>query len=170
VAAAVGNFSASVDHLEQATAWEVAMLSRSCTVATLLPCASFQQRGSMAPARALITAGVAVALGTNFNPLHTPALNMQTAIALAARSLGMTAAEAITAATINGAHALGCADRIGSLEPGKQADLLVLAISDYRDLAHRFGGNLVLRTIKRGRTIYSEAEVSSGEVEDHTAL
>ncbi|MGA3098543.1 MAG: amidohydrolase family protein, partial [Bryobacteraceae bacterium] len=86
--------------------------------------------------------------------------NPQTVVALASMRLGLTAAEAISAATINGAHALGRADRTGSLEPGKLADVLILNASDYRDLARDFGGNLVHRTMKRGEFIYTEGEVA----------
>jgi imidazolonepropionase len=160
ITTAVEQFAVSVDHLEHATAADAALLAGSCTIATLLPCASFHHGGASAPARALIDAGAAVALASNFNPRHTPTLNPQTVVALAAMRLGLTAAEAIAAATINGAHALGRADRTGSLEPGKLADLLILNASDYRDLARDFGGNLVHRTMKRGEFIYTEGEVA----------
>jgi imidazolonepropionase len=160
ITAAVEQFVVSVDHLEHATAAEAALLAGSCTMATLLPCASFHDGGASAPARALIDSGAAVALATNFNPRHTPTLNMQTVVALASMRLGLTAAEAISAATINGAHALKRADQTGSLEPGKLADLLILNASDYRDLARDFGENLVHRTMKRGEFIYTEGEVA----------
>jgi imidazolonepropionase len=74
--------------------------------------------------------------------------------------MGLTAAEAISAATINGAHGLGCADRVGSLEPGKSADLLLLEVSDYRELARQFGANLVRLTMKRGKPIYRAGAVA----------
>jgi imidazolonepropionase len=85
---------------------------------------------------------------------------MQAVVKLACARMRMTPEEAISAATINGAHALRCAGRIGSLEPGKLADLLILNISDYRDLAHHFGTNLVQSTMKRGELIYEEGEVA----------
>jgi len=75
--------------------------------------------------------------------------------------LGMTPAEAISAATINSAHALGCADHVGSLELGKSADLVMLNVSDHREVAHHFGMNLVHMTMKRGQSIYKEGEVST---------
>ena len=101
------------------------MLSASGALAVLLPCASIRH-GHHAPARTLIEAGVPVALGTNFNPWHTPTLNMQTAISLACLQLSMSPAEAITAATINAAHALNAADRqaeqlLGRLIPARPA-------------------------------------------------
>jgi imidazolonepropionase len=108
----------------------------------------------------LIDAGVPVALASNFNPLHTPTLNMQTVVKLACSFMQMSPAEAISAATINAAHALGRGAGLGSLEPGKSADLLILAASDYRELAHQFGTNLVQATMKRGEFIYQEAEVA----------
>ena len=79
---------------------------------------------------------------------------MQFAIALACRYMGLAPAQAIAAATINAAHAIRRADTIGSLEAGKQADLLVLSVPDYRHLGYRFGTNLVKQVIKRGR-VYS---------------
>ena len=166
IAAAVEHLVVSIDHLEHATPAEAALLAGSGTMAVLLPCASFQSGGCDAPGRALIDAGVAVALATNFNPHHTPTLNMQTVVALACLRMGMTAAEAISAATINGAHALGCAARVGSLEFGKSADVLILNVSDYHELAHDFGMNLVHMTMKRGKIIYTEGEVARRAAED----
>ena len=160
ITAAVQQFAVSVDHLEYAVAEEAALLAGSCTMAVLLPAASFHRGGPSAPGRALVDSGAAIALATNFNPRRTPTLNMQTVVALACMQLGLTAAEAISASTINGAHALGRAARTGSLEPGKLADVLILDASDYRDLARNFGGNLVRRTMKRGVFIYSEGDVA----------
>jgi len=133
---------------------------------TLLPCWGLRNDGEQEPARALIDAGVPVALASNFNPLDTPTLNMQAVVALASKDLGMTVAEAISAATINGAHVAGCAAHAGSLELGKSADLVILNISDYRDLAHHFGTNLVQLTMKRGKFIYQEGKVAPLAAED----
>jgi imidazolonepropionase len=149
----------SVSHLEQATSSEAALMAGSGIIATLLPCASFHTGAGNAPARALVDAGVPIALGTDFHPKHSPTLSMQTVVALACLRLGLTPAEAVSAATINSAHVLRCASQTGSLEPGKSADVAILNISDYRDLAHHFGSNLVHTTIKRGAIIYREAEV-----------
>jgi imidazolonepropionase len=91
---------------------------------------------------------------------------MQAVVSLACLRMGMTPAEAITAATINGAHALGCAEKFGSLEPGKIADLLILNISDYRELARHFGTNLVHSTMKRGEFIYEEGLVAPRSARD----
>ena len=159
IAMAVRNLAISVDHLEYATASEVSMFAGMPTMATLLPLASFHSRVPNAPARALVDAGVPIALGSNFNMRHTPTLNMQTVVSLACMRMGLTPAEAISAATINGAHALGCAGKTGSLETGKNADIAILNAGDYRDLANNVGTNLVQMTIKRGEIIYREGNV-----------
>lgn len=148
---AVSLDAASADHLEQAGEEDIRVLAQSNTVATLLPGSVFQLGlRTYAPARALIEAGAAVALATDFNPGTSPTYSMQMVLSLACTQMRMSPAEAIAAATINGAHALRLADRIGSLEPGKQADLLVLDASDYRELPYYFGANNVHLTIKRG--------------------
>jgi len=152
VSLAVEYGAASIDHLEYATLEQARALGAAGMVATLLPCASLRH-GHHAPARLLIESGVAVALGTNFNPWHTPSLNMQTAVSLACLQLAMTPAEAITAATINAAHALNAAARSGSLETGKLADVLILNTGDYRDVGYQLGTNLVDRVFKRGEEL-----------------
>lgn len=160
IAMAVEHRVVSIDHLEHATEDEAAMLGPAGIIATLLPCAAFRE-DRHAPARALIDSGGAVALATNFNAHHTPTLSMQTAAAVACLRMGMTAAETLSAATINGAYALGCGDRTGSLELGKSADLLMLNVGDYRDLPLTLGTNVVHMTMKRGETIYREGAVAS---------
>jgi len=139
----------SADHLEQASEEDIRALAQSNTIATLLPGSVFHLGlRTYAPARALIEAGAAVALATDFNPGTSPTFSMQMVLSLACTEMRMSPAEAIAAATINGAHALRCADRVGSLEPGKQGDLLVLNASDYRELPYYFGTNNVRTTIK----------------------
>jgi imidazolonepropionase len=142
----------SIDHLEYVTLDQSRLLAAGHAIATLLPCASLRH-GHHAPARMLIEAGVPVALGTNFNPWHTPSLNMQTAISLACMQLGMSPAEAITAATINAAHALNSAASIGTLEINKLADVLILDAADYRDVGYQLGTNLVETVLKRGTIV-----------------
>lgn len=95
-------------------------------------------------------------LATRYNPLEPSTYSMQAIIALACRDEGLSPEEAITAATINGAHALGLGSRLGSLEPRKQADLLLLNYSDYRDIAYHFGVNAVHVTMKLGMVVYQE--------------
>ncbi len=165
VAFALEHRAVSVDHLEYVTRVEAEWLGKSATIATLLPSASFHRNVRYAPARMLIEGGAAVALATNFNPYQTPALSMQTVIMLACSRMGMTPEEAISAATINGAHALARAANTGSLEVGKSADLVIMNVSDYRDLAQQFGMNLVYMTMKGGQIIYEEGEVTPRPLE-----
>ena len=112
-----------------------------------------------APARELVDHGVAVALATDFNPGTSPTCNMQMVLSLACAQMRMTPAEALSAATINGAHALGCADRVGSLEAGKYADLAIFDVSDYREIPYYFGVDLVAMSMKRGDVLYRRGEV-----------
>ena len=109
--------------------------------------------GRYASTRKLIEAGVPVALATDFNPGSCPTLSMQMIIALACRQLKTTPAEAINAATINAASALDRGDKIGSIEVGKQADIIVLDIPRYQQLPYWFGSNLVTTVIKNGLVI-----------------
>jgi imidazolonepropionase len=159
LALAVGHRALSVDHLEHITAEQAELLAHSRTVATLLPAGALFGDGPVAPGRLLIESGAAVALASNFNPHHTPVYNMQTVMALACLEMALTPAEAISAATINGAYALDRADRIGSLELGKDADLMLLNTDDYRDAARYVGANLVHLTMKRGKCVYWEGGV-----------
>ena len=147
--------AASADHLDKLSAADIRALARSNVVATLLPGANFHLGlKQYPPARKLIDAGAAVALATDFNPGTSPTLNMQFIMSLACTQMRMTPAEAITASTINGACALRRADRIGSLEAGKQADLIVLDVDDYREIPYYFAVNHCVMTVKRGRIVY----------------
>ena len=96
-----------------------------------------------------------MALATDFNPGTSPTLNMQFVLSLACSALRMTPAEAIAAATINAAYSLRRAGRLGSLEPGKQTDLAVMDVDDYRKIPYYFAWNHCVMTVKRGRIIYS---------------
>lgn len=161
VSLAVELGASSVDHLERIDPAAIPALARSNTVATLLPGAAlFLGQTQQAPARALIEAGAAVALATDYNPGTSPVWNMQMAVALACTQLRMTPAEAITAATVNAAHALGIADRTGTLEAGKQADFVVLDVADYREIGYYFGANLAVMTVKNGRHLMPPEEDS----------
>lgn len=152
---AVQLHAASVDHLERINRADIRALGASDTICTLLPGAVFHLgKSSYVPARALIDAGAAVALATDFNPGTSPTVSMPMILSLACTQMRMTPAEAIAAATVNGAHALRRADRLGSLEAGKQADLCAFELSDYREIPYYFGVNLCRLTIKRGQVIH----------------
>ena len=142
----------SADHLVKTSPEEVEALARSDTVAVALPCTPFGlAEAHYTPARAILEAGGLLALASDLNPGTAWSGDMQFVIALACRYLRLTPAQAIAAATINAAAAIQRQDRIGSLEVGKQADLIILSVSDYRHLGYRFGPNLVDTVIKRGR-------------------
>jgi len=145
----------SADHLVKTTAKDITALARSSTVAVALPCTPFGLAEThFTPAWAILEAGGLLAIATDTNPGTAWCESMQFAIALACRYLRLTPAQAIAAATINAAAAIGRAERIGSLEPGKQADLIILTESDYRHLGYRFGTNLVGTVIKKGKVFY----------------
>jgi imidazolonepropionase len=161
IAAAFECGASCVDHLENVPAEEADLLGKSETIATITPASDWHESRTSVSAREWIDRGAAVALGTNFGVGQAGTLSMQMVIALAVKRMGLMLNEAICAATTNGAHALGCANRTGSLEPGKSADLLLLNASDYRDLGCNVGANLVHSTMKNGRFIYREAKVIS---------
>src|SRR2546428_331920 len=148
--------AASADHLDHVNRSDIRALARSGVVATLVPGANFHLGlGTYPPARRLIEAGAAVALATDFNPGTSPTVNMQFILSLACSAMRMTPAEALSAATINAAYSLRRADRLGSLQPGKQADLAVMDVDDYRKIPYYFAWNHCVMTVKRGRIIYA---------------
>ena len=142
----------SADHLVKTSQEDIAALARSDTVAVALPCTPFGlAEGHYTPAKAILEADGLLAIATDINPGTAWCENMQFALALACRYMRLTQGQAIAAATINAAAAIARQDHIGSIEPGKQADLLILCVSDYRQLGYRFGTNLVQTVIKKGR-------------------
>jgi imidazolonepropionase len=144
--------AASADHLVNTSGEDIQALAHSDTVAVSLPCTPFGLADPRyTPARDIISAGGILAIASDLNPGTGWCESMQFVISLACRYLRLTPSEAIAAATINAAAAVGMADRVGSLEPGKQADLLVLSVDDYRHLGYRFGTNLVQNVVKRGQ-------------------
>ena len=154
--------AASCDHLEYVNKSDIRALGRSETVATLLPGCDFHLGlQKYAPARALIDAGAIVALATDYNPGTSPTLSMPMILSLACTQLRMTPAEAITAATINAACALRREKQVGSLEVGKQADVAVFEVADYREIPYYFGVNHCWMTIKRGRVIHAAKDSKS---------
>jgi imidazolonepropionase len=153
LAASLGAVSA--DHLVRTSLEDIQALAHSGTAAVALPCTPFGlAEREYTPARAILEAGGLLAIATDLNPGTAWCESMQFAIALACRYMRLTPAQAIAAATINAAAAIDRAEMIGSLEPGKQADLLILSVPDYRHLGYRFGTNLVQTVVKKGR-IYS---------------
>ena len=152
--------SASCDHLERVNRADIAALGRSKTVAALLPGCDFHLGlKQYAPARALIETGAIVSLATDYNPGTSPTVSMPMILSLACTQLRMTPAEAIAAATINAAYSLRREKHVGSLEVGKQADLAVFQVADYREIPYYFGVNTCWMTIKRGEIIYSRQAV-----------
>lgn len=140
VECAIAHGALSVDHLEASGPAQVAALASAPTIATILPGVTLHLGLPAAPARELIAAGAAVALGTDLNPGSSPLFSPQLALALAVRLNGLTPAEALTAATANAAAALGLADR-GRIAPGQRADLLVLDDRDWRTIAYELGAS-----------------------------
>ena len=147
----------TADHLLQASDEGIKALADQGVIAVLLPATSFNLAGnSYARARAMIEAGVPVALATDSNPGSSPTESMPLVLTLACLYLRVTPEEAITAATINAAHAVGRADQVGSLEVGKQADILALDVPNLNYLPYHFGHNPVNMVIKRGRIVWRQ--------------
>ena len=144
----------SADHLVKTSSADIQALGVSDTVAvSLTPTPFGLGHSEFTPAQKIIAANGILAIASDLNPGTAWCESMQFVIALSCRYLKITVAQAIAAATINAAAAIGRADQIGSLEPGKQADLLVLSVDDYRNLGYKFGGNLVQRVMKRGHWV-----------------
>lgn len=140
----------SADHLEQVTEAGIVALREGGVVATLLPGVSFFLNHGYAPARRLIDAGVPVAIASDFNPGSCMSWSMPLMMTIACTQMRMTPEEALTAATLNAAAALNRSAAVGSIEAGKQADLLVVAVPDWRHLAYHFGVNHVRVVVKNG--------------------
>lgn len=141
--------AASADHLLHSSPEGIDALARTAVVGVLLPATSLVSHLPFADGRRLIAAGVPVALGTDFNP-NCWCESPQLVIALACHHNGLLPAEAVVAATINAAYAIGMGADVGSLEPGKLADLVLLGVPSYRHLGYRIGGNAARVVIKRG--------------------
>jgi len=142
---------ASFDHMDHVNDDDILQMTRHDTVATLVPGANYFLGLKGYPnARKLIDAGVPVALATDYNPGTSPTISMPMAMSLACTHMKMSPGEAIAAATINGAWALRVADRKGSIEPGKDADLTVFTVKDYREIPYWFGANRCSMTVLNG--------------------
>lgn len=147
--------AASADHLEQIDERGIEALRAAGVTAVLLPGSVFHLGlKTYPPARAMIDAGLAIALATDFNPGSSPTPSLPMVMSIACTQMRLTPAEALAACTINGAYSLGVAERIGSLEAGKQADLVIFDCHDYRQIPYFFGANLVHTVVKHGTTVY----------------
>ncbi len=148
----------SAEHLLFASDKGLKAMAAKGVIAVLLPLASFSlMAGRYADATKITQLGVPVALGTDFNPSCWTE-NMQIAIAFACREMQLTTSEAITASTINAAHAISRAGEVGSLEKGKKADIIVLDIPNHKFLGYRFGVNLVDKVVKEGKLVVDRRE------------
>ncbi len=151
LAAEVGAISA--DHLLHASDTGLAAMAAAGTMAVLLPGTAYFLGLPFAQARRMVELGVPVALASDYNPGSSPMWSMPAVISLACVGMRLVPAEAIAAATINAAWAIGMAEEVGSLEPGKAADLVVLDVADHREIAMTLGGSIVWQVIKRGRIV-----------------
>lgn len=150
---AAGIGAVSADHVLFSSNEGIKAMANKGVTAVLLPAAAFcQMSNRYADARMMIDLGLPIALGTDFNP-SCWVENQQLVTALACRFMKLTPAEAITATTINAAHAVSRADEVGSLEVGKKADVIVLDVPNHKFLGYRFGVNLVDKVIKNGRIV-----------------
>ncbi|MHB8460808.1 MAG: imidazolonepropionase, partial [Candidatus Limnocylindrales bacterium] len=158
LAAEIG--AASADHLATPSDAGIAALAAAAgtdrpVIATLLPATTwFLMKEHHAPARRFIEAGVPVALGTDFNPGTSPTASLPLVMTVACLTLALSPAEALVAVTINAAHAVGLADEIGSIEPGKQADLVIWGVPSVDQIPYWPGADLVRMVIKRGRVVH----------------
>jgi len=155
LAAEIGAISA--DHLGAATNAGIKAMREANVIATLLPGTIFSLgMTSYARARYMIDADLPITIATDYNPGSCNCDNMQMIITLATLQMKMTTAEAITAATINPAYSLEMGDKVGSIEVGKKADILILNMPSYQFLPYHFGSNNVETVIKNGRIIWSD--------------
>lgn len=156
LAAELGAISA--DHLEFASDSGLRAMAEAGTVAVLLPGAAFCLRHRQADAGRMIELGVPIALATDLNPGTSPIASMPLVVALACLQMDLTPAQALAAATINAAHAIGMGGRLGSLEVGKQADIVILDAPNHRHIPYRPGDRLVHTVVKRGRIVVSAGQ------------
>ena len=140
----------SAEHLIVCPEEGITAMAAGGTAACLLPCTSFYLGAAYAPARRMVEAGVPVAMATDFNPGSCPCLNMQLVMSLGCLKYRLTPEEVLTAVTLNGAAAIGRADRTGSVEPGKWGDLVIWEAEDLNYICYRLGGNLARTVIKKG--------------------
>jgi imidazolonepropionase len=144
----------SVDHLEATGAKGIRALTAGDVTGVLLPASALFLGRPMPPARALVDAGAAIALATDFNPGSAFCESLPLVCSLAATQLGLSPNEALSACTVNAAHVLGRADRIGRLKPGYRADIVLVDAGDWRHLAYHLGGDVVAGVVRDGRVAF----------------
>lgn len=144
----------SLDHLEMITASDIKLLSKTDIVATILPGVSYFLKIRYAPVREMIDNGCIIAIATDFNPGSCTSQNLPLMMNIATLYNGMKLNETINSVTINAAYSLGLENKLGSIEVGKQADLLILNTNDYKNLVYYFGSTFTQTVIKRGKIIY----------------
>lgn len=148
--------TASADHLLMISDEGIRALAQSDVIPTLLPSTAFSLRKPYAPARKMLDAGLPLALATDFNPGSCPTANLALTMSIACLYMAMTPEEVFHAVTINAAYALDRQDRIGSIEVGKQADVVIFDVENYKKIPYFFGVNLVETVIKRGKVVSFE--------------
>ncbi len=159
---AIENGAVTIDHLDAISDDEIKLLASSNTIGVVTPTVNFNfGGGEFADARRLIDSGCAVALSTDYNPGSAPCPSQPMAMAIASRYQNLLPAEAMNAATINAAFAIGLGNLAGSIEPGKLADLVLVETNDYRQLVYEFGGNMTGTVVKRGRIAYNRKTVDN---------
>ncbi|MBB6448604.1 imidazolonepropionase [Geomicrobium halophilum] len=157
LAAEVGAISA--DHLLKASDKGVKAMADANVVGVLLPGTAFFLMAEFADARRMIDAGLAVALSTDANPGSSPTISLPFIMNLGCLKMGMTPEEVLTATTINAAHAIGCADKVGSLEPGKKGDVTIFDVPNHLTLSYQYGMNHVDTVIKEGQVLVTGGQL-----------
>lgn len=146
--------AASIDHLDAISDEEIKLLAESDTIGVVTPTVNFNFGAKeFADARKLIDAGAAIALSTDYNPGSAPCPSLPNAMAIACRYQKLLPAEAFNAATVNAAFAVAMGEKVGSLEAGKQADLIIFDTKDFREIAYEFGGNCIISVFTKGKLI-----------------
>lgn len=153
---AIENNAVSIDHLDATSDRELTLLAKSETVGVVTPTVNFNLGSNeFANARKMIDKGCGIALSTDYNPGSAPCPSQPLAMAISCRYQKLLPSEAFNAVTVNAAFAIGMGDRFGSIEAGKQADLLILETDDYRQAAYEFGRNFITRVFKSGNVVVS---------------
>ena len=147
----------SCDHLLKITESGMNALKKGNTIAVLLPGTAFSLKEKMAPARNIIEHGIPIAIATDCNPGSSYTESVPFIITLSVLEMGLFPEEAITASTLNAAYAIGMGDKIGSLDPGKQADFIILNEDNYLFIPYHYGVNPIFATYKKGKRVKSVA-------------